>query len=141
MRLVLLTLTALICCGVAQAAEPNRLPEGKPPSFWSKLLGRTPGGAQGTDHNSGFRQTGDPRPWPPVARQTPPERQAKSQGKSKGAVVDPNVDRASYEEPEKPVMMPPVQPKKSALAPLTSWLRRPKKTSRSMSEYMTEERP
>ena len=121
MRLVLLTLMALICCGVASAAEPNRLPEAKPPGFWSKLLGRSSG--------------------PPVARKMPPQRQAKSQGKSKAAVVDQNVDRASYEEPEKPVVMPPVQPKKSALAPLTSWLRRPKKTSRTMSEYMSEERP
>lgn len=116
MRLVLLTLTAVVCCGVASAAEPNRLPEAKPPSFWNKLLGKSSG--------------------PPVARKMPKQRPANSK-----VAVDPKVNRASYEEPEAPVVMPPVQPKRSALAPLTSWLRRPKKSSRSMSEYMSEERP
>ncbi len=116
MRLAILTLIAVVCCGWASAAEPNRLPEAKPPGFWSKLLGRTSS--------------------PPVARKTPAQRRAKSK-----VTIDANVNRASYEEPESPVVMPPVQPKKSALSPLTTWLRRPKRPSRTMSEFMSQERP
>ncbi len=116
MRLASLTLIALVCCGQARAADPNRLPEAKPPSLWSKLLGKTSS--------------------PPLTRQMPRQRPASSR-----VSIDPNVNRASYEEAEAHTVMPPALAKKSVLAPLTSWWRRSKQPSRTMSEYMAEERP
>lgn len=114
-RLAWLVMATMLFCSMAAGAEPARLSAPKPPSLWSKLFGRTQS--------------------MPVARPMPRQRPSSGSGRHASS----GVERASFEEPASAVA-PPVRPQKAPL-PLTSWFRRPRRPSRTVSEYMAEERP
>lgn len=114
-RLFIWAIAMTLCCGMVTAAEPARLPAAKPPSLWNKLFGRTQG--------------------PPVARPLSRDRSLSAASDNKPS----GVQRASFEEPAR-VAAPVARPAK-APAPLTSWFRRSRHPSRTVSEYMAEERP
>ncbi len=115
MRHSWLVAAAILFASWATAAEPGRSSAPQSPSLWSKLFGRS----QST----------------PVARPLPQQRP--TTGSARHGSSD--VERASFEEPA-PAITPPARARK-APSPLTSWFHRQRRPSRTVSEYMAEERP
>lgn len=121
-RLVAVLAVLVWACGAAKGAEPRRMPAPKPPSIWSKLFGRSPS--------------------MPIARPLPRQQPAGTHAAGRNPISSSDgVEQASFEEPIPQTMPPRRPPSNKAPSPLTSWLQRPRRPSKTVSQFMAEERP